>query len=66
MLTDMWLRFSQTIGEEAANYGAGVRINDGSDVVPIDQPPDLFHDVVTRQLLGQHSKETMRVSAIAD
>lgn len=53
-----WLRFSQAIGEDAANAGAGVRLSDGSDALPIIQPPDLFSDEVTRELLGQHSKET--------
>jgi hypothetical protein len=54
-----WLRFSQALGEEAANCGAGVRRNDGTDdILPIDQPPDLFPDDVTRRLLGRHSKET--------
>jgi hypothetical protein len=58
-----WLRFSQALGEEAANYGAGVRRNDGTDALPIDQPPELFPDEVTRRLLGQHSKETPAMSA---
>ena len=53
-----WLRFSQAIGEEAANVGAGVRRNDGTDSLPIDQPPNLFPDEVTRELLGQHIKES--------
>jgi hypothetical protein len=53
-----WLRLAQAVGEEAANAGAGVRVNDGGEVLPIDQPPDLFPDEVTRALLGQHSKET--------
>jgi hypothetical protein len=53
-----WLRFSQAVGEEAANCGAGVRRNDGTDILPVDQPPDLFPDEITRELLGQHSKET--------
>jgi hypothetical protein len=52
-----WLRFSQAIGENAANAGAGVRLDDGGESLPIDQPPDLFPDEVTRALLGQHSKE---------
>ena len=51
-----WLRFCQAIGEDGANCGAGVRLNDGSDVLPIDQPPELFPDEVTRALLGEHSK----------
>lgn len=54
-----WLRLSQAVGEEAANAGAGVRLDDGSDTLPIAQPPDLFPDEVTRALLGQHSKETL-------
>ena len=54
-----WLRFAQALGEEAANCGAGVRRNDGTDdTFPIDQEPDLFPDAITRQLLGRHSKET--------
>jgi len=53
-----WLRLAQAVGEEAANAGAGVRLNDGGEVLPIDQPPDLFPDEVTRALLGEHSKET--------
>ena len=58
-----WLRFTQALGEEAANVGAGVRLNDGSELLPISQPPDLFPDEVTRALLGQHSKETALFSA---
>ena len=56
-----WLRFCQAIGEEAAAAGAGVRLSDdsGDDRLPIDQPPDLFPDSVTRELLGRHSKETI-------
>ena len=61
-----WLRFSQAMGEEAANCGAGVRLNDGTEVLPIEQPPDLFPDSVTRALLGQHSKETPALPAIAE
>lgn len=53
-----WLRFSEAIGEEAANCGAGVRRNDGTDDLPIDQPPNLFPDKVTRELHGQHIKES--------
>jgi hypothetical protein len=53
-----WLRFSQAIGEEAANFGAGVRRNDGTDSLPIGQPPNLFPDELTRELLGQHIKES--------
>src|SRR5687767_679165 len=52
-----WLRFSQALGEDAANAGAGVRLNYGDDVLPIDQPPNLFPDEVTRELLGRHIKE---------
>lgn len=52
------LRYAQALGEDAANSGAGVRRNDGTDNLPIDQPPELFSDEVTRRLLGQHSKET--------
>jgi hypothetical protein len=56
-LPTWWLRFSQAVGEEAANYGAGVRRNDGTDTtLPIDQPPELFPDDVTRSLLGPHIK----------
>jgi len=53
-----WLRYAQALGEDAANSGAGVRRNDGTDNLPIDQPPELFSDEVTRRLVGQHSKET--------
>lgn len=53
-----WLRFSQAIGEEATNVGAGVRCNEGEGRLPIDQPPDLFPDEITRELLGEHSRET--------
>lgn len=53
-----WLRLAQAAGEEAANSGAGVRLNDGSPLLPITQPPDLFPDEITRGLLGRHSKET--------
>jgi len=51
-----WLRFSQALGEEAANCGAGVRLHDGADLLPIDQPPELFPDATTRELLGRHVK----------
>lgn len=56
-----WLRFSQAIGEDAANAGAGVRRPEGSEAaadafLPIDQSPELFPDEVTRELLGEHSK----------
>src|SRR6188768_2551681 len=39
-----WLRFSQSIGEAAADAGAGVRLNDDGAALPISQPPDLFPD----------------------
>ena len=54
-----WLRFAQAIGVEAADAGAGVRRNDGTDALPIDQPPDLFPDALTRQLLGTHVKSVV-------
>lgn len=53
-----WLRLSQAIGEEARNVGAGVRFKEGEERLPIHQPPDLFPDEITRELLGEHSKET--------
>jgi len=35
-----------------------VKENDGGeDRLPIDQPPELFPDEVTRELLGRHVKE---------
>src|SRR5687768_2094484 len=53
-----WFRFCEAIGQGAADAGAGVRLNDGGeDRLPIDQPPDLFPDEVTRELLGRHVKE---------
>ena len=53
-----WFRFCQAIGQGAADAGAGVRLNDGGeDLVPIDQPPDLFPDEITRDLLGKHVKQ---------
>ena len=55
-----WLRYSQAIGQEAADVGAGVRPNDGEERLPIDQPPNLFPDEVTRELLGRNVKETSR------
>jgi hypothetical protein len=58
-----WLRFSQALGEDAANCGAGVRLDDGLGVLPIDQPPELFPDDVTRRLLGRHSKPIAARSA---
>jgi hypothetical protein len=52
-----WSRFCQAIGQGAADAGAGVRLADGGeDRLPIDQPPELFADDVTRTLLGQHVK----------
>ena len=52
-----WLRFCQALGQGAADAGAGVRLNDrGEDRFPIDQPPDLFPDEVTRDLLGENVK----------
>jgi len=52
-----WLRFCQAIGQGAADAGAGVRLKDGGeDRLPIDQPPELFPDEVTRELLGAHVK----------
>lgn len=52
-----WLRYCQAIGQGAADAGAGVRLNDGGeDRLPIDQPPDLFPDEITRELLGEHVK----------
>ena len=51
-LPTWWLRFSQAIGEEAANFGAG------TDSLPTDQPPNLFPVELTRELLGQHIKES--------
>jgi hypothetical protein len=58
-----WLRFAQAIGEDAADAGAGVRLDDGSETLPIAQPPDLFPPEITRALLGQHSRETPLFSA---
>lgn len=53
-----WLRYCQAIGQGAADAGAGVRLNDGGeDRLPIDQPPELFPDEVTRKLLGRHVKQ---------
>lgn len=53
-----WCRLCQAIGQNAADAGAGVRLNDGGeDRLPITQPPELFSDDVTRALLGQHIKE---------
>jgi hypothetical protein len=57
-----WLRFSQALGEDAADCGAGVRLDDGTEVLPIDQPPELFPDEVTRELLGEHSKPVQVLS----
>jgi hypothetical protein len=53
-----WARFCQAIGEGAADAGAGVRLGEGGeDRLPIDQPPELFPDEVTRELLGAHVKQ---------
>src|SRR3954468_17288800 len=44
-----WRSFCQAIGQGAADAGAGVRLNDGGeDRLPVDQPPELFPDAVTR------------------
>lgn len=52
-----WARFCQAIGQGAADAGAGVRLSDdGEDRLPVDQPPELFPDEVTRALLGTHVK----------
>lgn len=52
-----WASFCQAIGQGAADAGAGVRLNDGGeDRLPVDQPPELFPDQVTRELLGVHVK----------
>ena len=52
-----WARFCQAVGQGAADAGAGVRLADGGeDRLPVDQPPDLFPDEVTRELLGAHVK----------
>jgi hypothetical protein len=53
-----WQHYCQAIGQGAADAGAGVRLNDGGeDRLPIDQPPELFPDEVTRELLGAHVKQ---------
>ena len=53
-----WLSLCQAVGQGAADAGAGVRLEDGGeDRLPIDQPPDLFPDEVTRELLGRHVKQ---------
>lgn len=53
-----WLSLCQAVGQSAADAGAGVRLNDdGEDRLPIDQPPELFPDEVTRELLGAHVKQ---------
>lgn len=55
--TTWWASFCQAVGQEAADAGAGVRLNDGGeDQLPVDQPPDLFPDEITRELLGTHVK----------
>ena len=52
-----WASFCQAIGQGAADAGAGVRLSDGGeDRLPVDQPPELFPDEVTRALLGTHVK----------
>ena len=52
-----WASFCQAIGQSAADAGAGVRLDDGGeDRLPVDQPPDLFPDEITRELLGTHVK----------
>lgn len=52
-----WASFCQAIGQNAADAGAGVQLGDGGeDRLPVDQPPDLFPDEVTRELLGAHVK----------
>jgi hypothetical protein len=52
-----WASLCQAVGQGAADAGAGVRLNDGGeDRLPIDQPPELFPDEVTRELLGEHVK----------
>lgn len=52
-----WSRFCQAVGQGAADAGAGVRLGDsGEDCLPITQPPELFPDEVTRELLGAHVK----------
>ena len=59
-----WRRYCQAIGQGAADAGAGVRLNDGVEEdqgrLPIDQPPDLFPEEVTRELLGEHVKRAMQ------
>lgn len=53
-----WIRFCQALGQGAADSGAGVRLHDGGeDRLPIDQPPELFPDALTRELLGAHVKQ---------
>lgn len=52
-----WASLCQAVGQGAADAGAGVRLDDGGeDRLPVDQPPDLFPDEVTRELLGTHVK----------
>lgn len=52
-----WLSLCQALGQGAADAGAGVRLADGGeDRLPIDQPPELFPDEITRELLGRHVK----------
>lgn len=53
-----WQSLCLAIGQGAADAGAGVRLDDGGeDRLPIDQPPDLFPDEITRELLGRHVKQ---------
>ena len=58
-----WLHFCQALGEDGANCGAGVRLHDGDDILPIDQSPELFPDDVTRALLGEHITPAQSLSA---
>ena len=52
-----WTGLCQAVGQGAADAGAGVRLADGGeDRLPVDQPPELFPDEVTRALLGTHVK----------
>jgi hypothetical protein len=52
-----WQNLVQAVGQGAADAGAGIRLEDGGeDRLPVDQPPDLFPDAITRELLGAHVK----------